>query len=198
MRLTCRLRYAFQTKTRLFLITDYYEGGDLRSHLANGCFTEMQAAFYSAEIIIALDTLHSHHFVYRDLKPENVLLDKSGHVRVIDMGLCKYLNSDQSKWSTGGTISYLPPEVVLKKKYTFSADWWELGVLLWEMLTGKHPFDAANEKQVFDHILNKRLIKPPSMSVSISFVLVIPGCLTVTHLIYVLDYLIEILLLALV
>mgnify|MGYP000005798575 CR=1 FL=1 len=136
--------------------------------------------------------------MYRDLKPENVLLDKSGHVRVIDMGLCKYLNSDHSKWSTGGTISYLPPEVVLKKKYTYSADWWELGVLLWEMLTGKHPFDAANEKQVFDQILNKRLIKPPSMSVSISFVLVIPGYLTVTHLMCVLDYLIEILLLVLV
>ena len=138
----------------------------------------MQAAFYCAEIAIALDYLHSHHFVYRDLKPENVLLDKSGHVRVIDMGLCKHLGHDRSKWSTGGTVSYLPPEVILKKNYTYSADWWALGVLLWEMLTGKDPFEGANEKQVFEQILNKRLVKPPSMSISISYIVIIVRSLT--------------------
>ena len=141
----------------------------MRSHLANGCFTEIQAAFYCAEIAIALDYLHSQHFVYRDLKPENVLLDKNGHIRVIDMGLCKHLGRDRSKWSTGGTVSYLPPEVILKKNYTYSADWWALSVLLWELLTGKDPFEGSNEKQVFDQILNKRLVKPPSMSISISY-----------------------------
>ena len=163
-----RLLYSFQTSNTLFLITPYYSGGDLRYHLTNSNIGEAMARFISAEIAFALNILHANRLVYRDLKPENVMICNDGHVCLIDMGLCKYLKRERAMWSSGGTPSYIAPEVLERKKYSYSADWWSFGVLLWELLTGKPPFMESNRKQLFEQIKNQRLTKPSFMSITIS------------------------------
>ena len=124
--------------------------------------------FISAEIALALNTLHSNRLVYRDLKPENIMICNDGHICLIDMGLCKYLQKDRAIWSSGGTPSYISPEVLERKSYSFSTDWWSFGVLLWEMITGKPPFMETNRKLLFEQIKSQRLTKPTSMSITIS------------------------------
>ena len=142
--------------------------------------------FISAEIAFALNTLHANRFVYRDLKPENVMICNDGHICLIDMGLCKYLKKERAMWSSGGTPSYIAPEVLERKHYSYTADWWSFGVLLWEMLTGKPPFMESNRKKLFQQIKNQQLTKPPSMSITISLIVLYEYLrfLNSTHLIY--------------
>lgn len=125
-------------------------------------------AFYTAEVVVALDALHKQNIVFRDLKPENLLLDQNGHVHLIDYGLCKKLTSKR-RWSTGGTSSYFPPEVLERKPFSFEADWWQLGIMVWFMLTQKMPFEAPNTRELFQKIKQQLLQKPSFMSVPISF-----------------------------
>lgn len=127
------------------------------------------AKFISAEIVYALGALHEQKVVYRDLKPENIMICDDGHICLVDMGLCKVLRRERAMWSTGGTPTYISPEVLERKKYSFTADWWSLGILIWEMIAGKPPFMEANQRLLFDQIKNHRLVKPTSMSITISF-----------------------------
>lgn len=167
--ITCRLVYAFQSSTRLYLITDYYEGGDLRSHLHRNRFSEEQVQYIVAGLSVALEYLHCHHIVYRDLKPENVMMDKEGRIHLIDLGLCKELETDENDWSIGGTPSYIAPEVIERKEYSYGVDWWSLGILMWELLTGKPPFAGNNHRDLYNEILHNSLEKPVYMSISISY-----------------------------
>ena len=157
------LRYAFQTDEKLYMVTDYCRGGELFFHLKRlRTFSEEMVRFYSAEIICALDHLHSNNVVYRDLKPENVLLDQDGHVRITDFGLSR----DNVKTDTGattfcGTPEYLSPEMILHRKtksgYGTSVDWWSLGTLMYEMFTGWPPFYDKNIRTMCENILHKPL-----------------------------------------
>lgn len=152
------------------MITEYYGGGDLRSHLHTNRFSEEQVQYIVAVLSVILDYLHCHHIVYRDLKPENVVLDVEGKVHLIDLGLCKKLQSDHSTWSIGGTPTYIAPEIIEKKRYSYSVDWWSLGIMMWELLTGKPPFTGVNHRELYNAILHHSLEKPICMSVSISLV----------------------------
>ena len=117
---------------------------------------------------VTLEYLHNHHIVYGDLKPENVMMDGRGRLHVIDLGLCKEVGMKERRWSMGGTPTYMAPEVIEKKGYSYSVDWWSLGIMMWELLTGKPPFDGKNVRELYKAILVGRLEKPSFMSVSIS------------------------------
>mmetsp|Transcript_37188 Transcript_37188/g.73061 ORF Transcript_37188/g.73061 Transcript_37188/m.73061 type:complete len:791 (-) Transcript_37188:294-2666(-) len=156
------LRYAFQTKYKLYFVLDYCPGGELFFHLGRaGRFSEQRARLYAAQIILALEYLHTLDIVYRDLKPENVLLDAEGFVMLTDFGLSKEGIADNtSAHSFCGTPEYLAPEILTRTGHGRAADWWSLGALLFEMLTGMPPFYSRNRDRLFNKILNAQLRMP--------------------------------------
>uniref|UniRef100_A0A0R3RFI3 Ribosomal protein S6 kinase n=1 Tax=Elaeophora elaphi TaxID=1147741 RepID=A0A0R3RFI3_9BILA len=161
-----RLHYAFQTEGKLYLILDFLPGGDLFNRLSKEImFTEDDVKFYLAEIALALGHLHSLGIAYRDLKPENVLLDADGHINLTDFGLSKESVERNSKtYSFCGTVEYMAPEVVNRRGHTVAADWWSLGVLMYEMLTGDLPFHGSNRRETMSMILRAKLTMPQSLS----------------------------------
>lgn len=124
-------------------------------------FTEPRAQFYAAEIILALDFLHSKSIIYRDLKPENLLIDAEGHIKLTDFGLAKELQlsgTDAPRTKTFcGTNEYLAPEVILGLSYGESVDWWALGIVIYEMLTGWPPWSDENRETLFRMIIKEPL-----------------------------------------
>lgn len=160
------LIYAFQTGEKLYLILEYLCGGELFMQLEReGIFMEDTASFYLAEITLALEHLHSQGIIYRDLKPENILLDAQGHVKLTDFGLCKESVFDDSVTHTFcGTIEYMAPEILMKNGHGKAVDWWSLGALMYDMLTGAPPFTADNRKKTIDKILKARLAMPPYLT----------------------------------
>ncbi|KAG9241128.1 BPK2, Sch9-like camp-dependent protein kinase catalytic subunit [Calycina marina] len=150
------LKFSFQTPTDLYLVTDYMSGGELFWHLQKeGRFDEKKRAkFYIAELILALQHLHTHDIVYRDLKPENILLDANGHIALCDFGLSKANLTQNATTNTFcGTTEYLAPEVLLDEAgYTKMVDFWSLGVLVFEMCCGWSPFYAEDTQQMYKNI----------------------------------------------
>ncbi|XP_029006403.1 protein kinase C delta type-like isoform X2 [Betta splendens] len=144
----------FQSKEHLFFVMEYLNGGDLMFHIQDkGRFDLNRAIFYSAEIIVGLQFLHSKGIIYRDLKLDNVMLDKDGHIKIADFGMCKENVFGDNKGSTFcGTPDYIAPEILLGQKYTFSVDWWSFGVLVYEMLIGQSPFQGDDEDELFESI----------------------------------------------
>ncbi|KAG9443274.1 hypothetical protein H6P81_014614 [Aristolochia fimbriata] len=157
-----QLRYSFQTKYRLYLILDFVNGGHLFFQLYHqGLFREDLARIYTAEIVSAVSHLHANGIMHRDLKPENILLDADGHVMLTDFGLAKQFAENTRSNSMCGTIEYMPPEIVLGRGHDKAADWWSVGVLLFEMLTGKPPFVSGNREKIQQKIIKDK-IKLPS------------------------------------
>ncbi|ORZ29698.1 kinase-like domain-containing protein [Catenaria anguillulae PL171] len=153
------LRFAFQDERNLYLILDWAEGGELWGHLATeGICMEDEVTFYVAEILLALEKLHSMRIVYRDLKLENVLIDGSGHIKLTDMGLAKIICEDMqfraNSWR--GTFGYMAPEMISRKPYDERVDTWGLGVLTYLMLTGDLPFNGKSPKEVETAIINRK------------------------------------------
>ncbi|KAL8775407.1 MAG: hypothetical protein Q9209_000415 [Squamulea sp. 1 TL-2023] len=123
-------------------------------------FPNPVAKFYAAEVTLALDYLHSMHIIYRDLKPENLLLDRHGHLKITDFGFAKEV--PDITWTLCGTPDYLAPEVVSSKGYNKSVDWWSLGILIFEMLCGFTPFwDAGSPIKIYENILKGKVKYPP-------------------------------------
>ncbi|XP_029957397.1 rhodopsin kinase GRK1b [Salarias fasciatus] len=168
------LAYAFQTKTDLCLVMTIMNGGDLRFHLynvdeKNPGFSEVRACFYTAQIVCGLEHLHQHRIIYRDLKPENVLLDDAGHVRLSDLGLAVELPPGKDKTKGyAGTPGFMAPELLQKKEYDYSVDYFTLGVTLFEMVGAKGPFRVRGEKvensEVTRRILNDAVAYTPAFS----------------------------------
>lgn len=150
-----RLHYAFQTADKLFMVMDFVNGGELFFHLKNeGKFAEERVKIYAAEIALALGHLHAMDIVYRDLKPENVLIDYYGHIRITDFGLSKQIPQNGSTATFCGTPEYLAPEVLKGKGHGTPVDWWSLGTLVFEMLTGLPPFYSPNHNVMYQKILS--------------------------------------------
>eukprot|EP01138_Halocafeteria_seosinensis_P012455 gb/GECG01012727.1/.p1 GENE.gb/GECG01012727.1/~~gb/GECG01012727.1/.p1 ORF type:complete len:678 (+),score=85.63 gb/GECG01012727.1/:1-2034(+) len=150
-----QLHYAFQSRDKLYFLLDYCGGGELFFHLGRlGRFRESMAAFYTAELVLALGHLHAAGVVYRDLKPENVLLDSDGHVKLADFGLSKEGVTDavEGTKSFCGTPEYLAPEILDKKGHGTAVDWWSLGMLLYEMLTGLPPWYTRDRKKLYERL----------------------------------------------
>ncbi|XP_065679707.1 protein kinase C iota type isoform X1 [Hydra vulgaris] len=170
------LHSCFQSKSRLFFVIEFVNGGDLMFHMQRmRRLEESHARFYAAEICCALNYLHERGIIYRDLKLDNVLLDPDGHIKLTDYGMCKEGLHPGEKTSTFcGTPNYIAPEILRGEDYGASVDWWALGVLLYEMLAGRSPFDIVTatdnpdqntEDYLFQVILEKPIRIPRSLSV---------------------------------
>uniref|UniRef100_A0A8C3RPZ3 Protein kinase C iota type n=1 Tax=Chelydra serpentina TaxID=8475 RepID=A0A8C3RPZ3_CHESE len=176
------LHSCFQTESRLFFVIEYVNGGDLMFHMQRQRkLPEEHARFYSAEISLALNYLHERGIIYRDLKLDNVLLDSEGHIKLTDYGMCKEgLRPGDTTSTFCGTPNYIAPEILRGEDYGFSVDWWALGVLMFEMMAGRSPFDIVGssdnpdqntEDYLFQVILEKQIRIPRSLSVKAASVL---------------------------
>lgn len=156
------LKFSFQSPEKLYLVLAFVNGGELFHHLQREQrFDINRARFYTAELLCALECLHGFNVIYRDLKPENILLDYTGHIALCDFGLCKLDMKDEDRTNTFcGTPEYLAPELLLGQGYTKTVDWWTLGVLLYEMLTGLPPFYNENTNEMYRKILSEPLHFP--------------------------------------
>ncbi|XVF09426.1 hypothetical protein REPUB_Repub07fG0091800 [Reevesia pubescens] len=188
-----RFFYSFTCRENLYLVMEYLNGGDLYSLLRNlGCLDEEVARVYIAEVVLALEYLHSLHVVHRDLKPDNLLIAHDGHIKLTDFGLSKVglinstddlsgpavsstslLDDEQpqlsasehqqerrKKRSAVGTPDYLAPEILLGTGHGATADWWSVGVILFELIVGIPPFNAEYPQTIFDNILNRKIPWP--------------------------------------
>ncbi|KAJ8411719.1 hypothetical protein AAFF_G00153570 [Aldrovandia affinis] len=155
-----QLYCCFQTSDRLFFVMEFVNGGDLMFHIQKSRkFEEGRARFYTAQITSALMFLHAKGIIYRDLKLDNVLLDKDGHCKLADFGMCKEgMFEGVATGTFCGTPDYIAPEILQEMLYGTSVDWWALGVLLYEMLCGHAPFEAENEDDLFEAILNEEIV----------------------------------------
>jgi protein-serine/threonine kinase len=156
------LMFAFQTPRKLYFVLEYCMGGELFFHLSRaGRFSESRGRFYFCEILLAIEYLHKLNIIYRDLKPENILLDQDGHVKLTDFGLSKEGIMDNfSATSMCGTPEYLAPEIIEKKGHGRAVDWYSLGALLYEMLTGLPPFYTRDREKLFERIRRGELQYP--------------------------------------
>ena len=164
-----KLYYAFQDQEKLYLILEYAQGGELFTYLAaERMFPEDTASFYMAEMLLALEHLHQTvGVVYRDLKPENCLLDAEGHLLLTDFGLSKVAveGEDNPRCnSILGTIEYMAPEVILGHFYGSAIDWWSFGALGFDLLTGSPPFQANNHAKIQEKIIKAKLTLPYFLS----------------------------------
>lgn len=157
-----KLHASFQTSTEIFYLLDFMVGGDLASILArDGRLGEGKAKFIAAEIAVGLKLLHWNGVAYRDLKPENVLLDSRGHVVLTDFGLSKILANPKTS-TFCGTAEYLAPEILKEIEYDQSVDWWSFGTMLYEMITGITPYWSENPALMYRRILFEPSLEFPS------------------------------------
>mmetsp|Transcript_20395 Transcript_20395/g.40114 ORF Transcript_20395/g.40114 Transcript_20395/m.40114 type:complete len:619 (-) Transcript_20395:344-2200(-) len=147
---TVYVQYAFTDRDNFYLALPLCSGGDLQYHLAvERYFEPERARYHIAEVVLGIEHLHSLGIVYRDLKPDNILLDENGHCRISDMGLAIVTNGRHLR-GRAGTPGYWAPEMLTKKRYSFPVDWWSLGCVLYELLSGRCPFSKLNTKMERD------------------------------------------------
>ena len=162
------IKSAFQDSTKLYMVSEFMQGGDLYFHMHDGqivIFNNEKTKFYILELVLAIEFLHKKNMIYRDLKPENILLDEKGHVKLTDFGLSKILDEDNEKTFTiCGTPQYLAPEVLLKKGYDKAVDWWSLGCVMYEMLSGRLPFCIKRGMKLSQRIYEKGVDYPKNIT----------------------------------
>ncbi|KAK4041748.1 kinase-like domain-containing protein [Parachaetomium inaequale] len=165
---------AFSDHDFLYILLDYVPGGELFTYLRKfRRFDEGMARFYAAEIVLILEHLHEQlgGIAYRDMKPENLLLDAEGHIKLVDFGFAKRLGNNESghpveTYTLCGTPEYLAPEVIHNKGHTTAVDWWALGILIYEFLTGYPPFWHQNPIEIYKQIVEKPVVFPQDPPIS--------------------------------
>ena len=154
------IKFAFQDESKLYIVSEFMQGGDMFYHIHHSTInmTEDTVKFYIIELILGIEFLHKNNVIFRDLKPENILMDAEGHIKISDFGLSKILENPKDKaYTLCGTTKYLAPEILKNRGYDKSVDWWSLGCIYYEMLTGKIPFKIKNNKidlSVFEEKIN--------------------------------------------
>jgi len=161
-----KLHGSFQTPEKLCFVMEYCPGGDLGTHIARERrFPLDKAKFYLCEVILALEELHKNEIIFRDLKPENVILDNEGHAKLTDFGLSKEgMIEGQLAKSFCGSVAYLAPEMLRRVGHTKAVDWYLVGVLLYEMLVGVPPYYSSNREQLFNNIQRGKLKIPSTIN----------------------------------
>ncbi|OAD73259.1 hypothetical protein PHYBLDRAFT_124978, partial [Phycomyces blakesleeanus NRRL 1555(-)] len=173
------LRYAFQDDKNMFMVLDLMLGGDLRFHLERfGTMPEERVRFYAAEISLGLNYLHSKNIVHRDIKPDNILLDEQGHAYLTDFNIAVQYTEGKQLTSIAGSMAYMAPEVLQKRGYYASVDWWSLGVMCYELLFGKRPFRGKSNDMLHRAILYEQLVILEQKDVSPEAVDFVKGLLT--------------------
>ncbi|KAK4660437.1 cytochrome c oxidase subunit 1 [Podospora pseudocomata] len=165
---------SFSDHDFLYILLDYIPGGELFTYLRKyRHFDEDMARFYAAEIVLVLEYLHEHQggIAYRDMKPENLLLDAEGHIKLVDFGFAKRLGNNENDhpeetYTLCGTPEYLAPEVIHNKGHTTAVDWWALGILIYEFLTGYPPFWHSNPIEIYKQIVEKPVVFPQDPPIS--------------------------------
>ena len=159
--------FCFQTLERIYFVMNFIRGGELFNHLFE-CkfFPEKKAKFYSAIIGLSLEYLHTHGIVYRDIKPDNILIDEDGYLKLADFGLAKMLKDKEKAFSICGAPEYFAPEIITREGHNKSADWWSYGILLYEMLCGIPPFYSENTEKMFELITKAELKFPKKINIS--------------------------------
>ncbi|XP_003748188.1 serine/threonine-protein kinase greatwall [Galendromus occidentalis] len=158
-----KIFYSLQSRSRIYLVMEYMIGGDLKNLLQRMiAFPESVACFYVAECALALEYLHRHGIIHRDIKPDNVVIGQDGHVKLTDFGLCNFDRENVEIGQSGilGTPDYLAPEILRRKNHTTAVDIWSLGVCLYEFLIGCPPFIDETVEQVFSNILSRAIDYP--------------------------------------
>ena len=151
--LIAKLYIALQDDRYIYFVLELLQGGELFTHLrSKGKLPEQSTRFYAASVVYAFATLHAKKIAYRDLKPENLVMNESGYVKLVDFGLAKQLISGKT-WTLCGTPDYLAPEIILNEGHDLAVDYWALGVLIFEMVVGAPPFYADDPMEVYEKIL---------------------------------------------
>merc|ERR1711892_881405 len=144
----------FKDNKFVYLLTDSYLGGDLwRTMHVKGPFNDAIARFYIACVVEAFDYLHKRHYCYRDLKPENLMVDNNGYVRLVDLGFAKKVPPGHKTWTFCGTPEYIPPEIISNTGHSVAADYWSLGILIFELVSKRTPFRAKDDLAIYEGIL---------------------------------------------
>ena len=162
--------YLFQSEARLYFVMPFINGGELyKIFQEQKRFDESVVKFYAAQIIIAIGKLHEKGIMHRDLKLENVMVDETGYIKIIDYGLAKMLADDEVAMSYCGTPEYLAPEMVSHAGHDKSVDWWAIGIMIYEMLVGVTPFFNKNRKVLMSKIKHSRIVFPDRRTYRIAY-----------------------------
>lgn len=157
------LEAAFKDNVYLYFVLPFINGGELFTYIHKfGGLSESLGKFYAAQIVLALEYLHHCCVIYRDIKPENVLINWNGYLLLCDFGFCKLIKN--RTWSLYGTPEYLAPEIIKSVGYGFAVDWWALGVLIFEMCSGFPPFMASNPNRLYEKIVQGNYKFPETLS----------------------------------
>ena len=155
------MKCAFQDRENLYLVLDLLTGGDMRFHLCYfRRFNEEQTRFFAACIILALRDIHKYGYIHRDIKPENLVFDEKGFLKLTDFGIARKVHPDNGK-ETSGTPGYMAPEVMCRQNHSFEVDFYALGVICYESMLGRRPYNGRSRKEIRDQILARQVqIRP--------------------------------------
>lgn len=157
------MHYAFQDRENLYLVLDLKNGGDLRYQMAkNKKFNELQVRFFICCLLAGLQYIHNNRIIHRDIKPENLVFDERGYLFITDFGIARIWVPDNSK-DTSGTPGYMAPEVMFRQNHGIAADYFAVGVILFELIMGRRPYLGRDRKEIRDQILSKqaKIMSPP-------------------------------------